>query len=295
MSSLRRYCFTLNNYTCTQVEALNSALDDDAQVRYALYGKEVAPETGTPHLQGYISLRSKKRLTAMKKMFGNEYHFEACKGGEQSNIDYCSKGGDVTTFGIPSAQGKRSDLDAVKEAIDNGATLSELQEEHFACMMRYGRNIESYLRSKNNARKAIPNHELLTWQSDLASCLKLPADERTIAFVVDYVGNQGKTWFTKHISNVYGSAVQVMKPGKKADMAYELRNDIKIFFLDCTRVQTERIPYDFLEELKDGSVFSGKYESVTKNMKHNLHVVVLMNSDPDMRAMSVDRYHLIKL
>jgi len=294
MSSLRRYAFTLNNYTCTQVEALNRSLDDDAQVRYALYGKEVS-DSGTPHLQGYISLKSKKRLGAMKKLFGNEIHFEGCKGSEQSNIDYCSKDGDVTTFGTPSTQGKRSDLDAVKEAIDNGATLSDLNEEHFGCMMRYGKNIASYHRSKHNTPKQIPNHSLREWQSDLADCLKLPADERTIAFVVDYKGNEGKTWFTKHISNIYGTKVQVMKPGKKADMAYELRNDIKIYFLDCTRVQTERIPYDFLEELKDGSVFSGKYESVTKHMADNLHVVVLMNSDPDMRAMSQDRYHIIKL
>ncbi len=52
--------------------------------------------------------------------------------------------------------------------------------------------------------------------------------------------------------------------------------------------------YDFLESVKDGMVFSTKYESVVKTLG-KVHVVVLMNEMPDMSKLSDDRYQIINV
>ena len=52
------------------------------------------------------------------------------------------------------------------------------------------------------------------------------------------------------------------------------------------------MPYTFMEELKDGYVSCSKYESCIKKYE-KVHVVVLMNQEPDMSALSEDRYSFI--
>ena len=67
-------------------------------------GKEVAPTTNTPHLQGFVVFHSNKRLTALKKLNSSAY-WELCRGSAQSNLDYTTKEGDYETRGeMPSSR-----------------------------------------------------------------------------------------------------------------------------------------------------------------------------------------------
>ena len=73
-------------------------------------------------------------------------------------------------------------------------------------------------------------------------------------------------------------------------MSFALRVDIRVLFIDAPRAkQGEYLQYDFLEEVKNGLVFSSKYESRMKILD-KCHVVVLLNEDPDATKLSVDRY-----
>lgn len=90
------WVFTLNNYTPEQEDILAS-LD----CGYLIYGREVG-EQGTPHLQGYLQLNSRKRLSAMKKILATA-HWEPAKGDYASNKAYCSKDGDIVERGTPRA------------------------------------------------------------------------------------------------------------------------------------------------------------------------------------------------
>lgn len=47
--SLKRFVFTLNNYGPEDEERIQGHIAD---FRFAIYGREIAPSTGTPHLQG---------------------------------------------------------------------------------------------------------------------------------------------------------------------------------------------------------------------------------------------------
>lgn len=119
-------------------------------------------------------------------------------------------------------------------------------------------------------------------------------DKREIIFVVDRTGNEGKTWFSRYFCSLHEDAM-IIVPGKKADMAYTVRSDCKTFLIDCPRSkQGEYIQYDFLEELKNGFVFSTKYESKAKIFP-TPHVVVFMNEPPDFDKLSADRYSITEL
>lgn len=94
-SEVKKYCFTLNNYTDDDIQNIIKSADS-ASIKY-IFGKEVG-EQGTPHLQGYINMPVKKSLSAVIKLFNNQrIHFEACKGSEKQNITYCIKEGQWTS------------------------------------------------------------------------------------------------------------------------------------------------------------------------------------------------------
>lgn len=48
---LRRFCWTLNNYTEDDVASLQKDLTE--LCKFAIFGREVCPTTGTEHLQGF--------------------------------------------------------------------------------------------------------------------------------------------------------------------------------------------------------------------------------------------------
>jgi len=75
MSSVRsrNWCFTLNNYTPGQVEALK-----EMKCRYVVFGKEVGA-SGTPHLQGTIVFANSKSFSSVKAVLVGSPHIESCK------------------------------------------------------------------------------------------------------------------------------------------------------------------------------------------------------------------------
>lgn len=285
------WCFTLNNYVETELVSLRESLSKE-EVRYAVFGKEKGSE-GTPHLQGYVSFRKVKRFNAVKRLVGERCHLERAKGNEEQNYDYCTKDGEYEEFGERSTIGKRSDLEEFKEAVKSGIrNPKRLREEFSDVCAKYPRFVSEYIRD-NVPEPTLEMHPLRDWQQDLYKKLTHEPDDREVVFVVDYEGNKGKSWFAKYYCHLHDNAF-MMRPGKHADMAYMLPPELRVLFLDCTRKQVEYMPYTFMEELKDGYVGSTKYESCIKKYP-KLHVVVLMNQDPDFSALSDDRYHVIKL
>lgn len=290
MSRAKHWCFTINNYTPEDVDRLNN---ESPKYTYLVCGKEVG-ESGTPHLQGFVSFSAQTRLAPAKKIIG-EAHFSVARDVPKS-IAYCKKDGDFFEVGTPpTGPGRRSDLEDFKAFVkEHGGnpSLETLREEFSDVCAKYPRFVESYLRDHLPA-PPLECHVLNSWQQSLNDRLKLAPDARTIDFVVDPIGNKGKSWFAKYYMSMHDNAI-LMRPGKHADMAYILPLSFRVLFLDCTRSQLTYLPYTFLEELKDGMVQSTKYESVMKKYAA-VHVVVLMNQMPDTNALSHDRYNIIEI
>lgn len=90
MARVRNFRFTHNNWIDTELE-------DTVECQYIVYGKEIAPTTGTPHLQGFIRFLCDKSLKAAR---------DALPGCDvrvsdfpSECIAYCKKDGNFTERG----------------------------------------------------------------------------------------------------------------------------------------------------------------------------------------------------
>jgi len=313
----RQWYFTVNNYTDDEVGSLRKTLSDSGLVRYATFGYEVGAE-GTPHLQGYVSFKKTMRFNAVKKALFpppcREHHVNRTKGTEEQNVAYCHKGNkcldwennktndpnygldaQYEEFGQRQKINQRSDLDAFKEDVQNGIlddfTLMEL---HSAVWAKYPTFVRQYVRQYLPKRK-FKDFELRPWQKELEEMLKEEADDRSVLFVIDPVGNSGKTWFSSRYYTMNSNDTFYLSPTKKNDMTNLLPSKLRVLFIDCTRqrmrdADTMGYLYSFMEEVKNGFVTSGKYEGALKIFPDPVHIVMLMNEEPDFQAMSADRY-----
>lgn len=81
---------TLNNYTDADEARFIAIIQPLAD--YYVYGKEVGA-SGTPHLQFMISFKTKKRLTAIKKIFPTAHlEMKSPISTMKEASDYCKKG-----------------------------------------------------------------------------------------------------------------------------------------------------------------------------------------------------------
>lgn len=137
------WCLTINNFTPVHEAAVRALVDND-KVVCAVFGVETG-ESGTPHLQGYMRFTTKQRMSAVKKLLGNEVHCETRKGSEQQAWDYCKKDGNVLTEkGEPrrKAYGNKDDqASAVLKMIADGATYPQIRSEHAVFCFWHRRNV----------------------------------------------------------------------------------------------------------------------------------------------------------
>lgn len=130
------WTFTVNNYTEEEYKEL---LEGD--YNYIIIGKEVG-DSGTPHLQGYLQLKKKKRLTAMKKIHQTA-HWEIARGTAEENKVYCSKDNKFEERGTMVIAGKKK-VDMVKAVyqIVEGTSTKDLLDEHGAGYIMHKKKIE---------------------------------------------------------------------------------------------------------------------------------------------------------
>lgn len=291
-----RWCFTLNNPTSGEEGALADLLDSD-HVRYGVYGRETGEE-GTPHFQGFVIFTSNRRFNNVKALLGDRYHIELARGTNKQADDYCKKDGNFNTYGdMPSSTPKNSRWEQYRDwlkSLDNRPTELEILE---AFPSLYGQYRNAALRFRDLlCPLPTPPQEgtLREWQQSLQERLLGDPDDRSIHFLVDEVGNSGKTWFARYWLRKYPEETQVISAAKRDDMAHAIDPDKKYFFVNVARSQMEYLSYAVLEALKDQIVFSPKYDSTTKILTHVPHVVVFCNEEPDITKLSEDRFDIVR-
>jgi len=291
----KHWCFTLNNYSEDEIYRL-STLPNEA--KYMVVGKEKG-DNGTPHLQGIIGFHKRCRFNRAKAIISDRCHLELARN-IQASLQYCRKEGDFYELGeLPVAgkkgnSGERSDLEDFKRSVQSGIlSTRELIELHSDVYAKYSRFVLDYVRM-HLPKREVEDFPLRDWQQQTYGILQGDPDSRSILFIVDTSGNTGKSWFCDWYCQKHEDA-QIILPGKKADMVYALDPTIRVLFIDAPRSkQGEYIQYDFLEDVKNGRVFSGKYESGMKYLQ-KVHVVVMMNEMPDENKLSSDRYVICEI
>jgi len=117
MSRSANWMFTVNNYDATTVAQLL-----DLKCGYIIFGKEVAPTTGTPHLQCYVEFETKKVWNVVRSVLpATAADIAVRRGTQKQAIEYCMKDGDFIERGQKKCQGSRGDLDGIRVlALENG-------------------------------------------------------------------------------------------------------------------------------------------------------------------------------
>lgn len=269
----RGWCFTLNNYT---EEDFNKLKDTCTQFcKKFIIGKEVGKK-GTPHLQGYVYFQDGKTFDAVKQLLGTALHLEKAKGTAEQNKKYCGKDENYIMQGFDTTD---------KEAFD----------------VEYNKRIQE---RKSNLLINYENISWKRWQNDVLQVLEQEPDSRTIHWVFDPIGNSGKSFLTKYLyltrkiiiadgkkDNVFNQVLQMVMGDKKNKI---LPEDPEIVILDIPRSSEGYINYGVLEQLKNGLIYSGKYEGGICAFG-NVHVIVMANFEPDMSQFSIDRWHIINV
>lgn len=144
-SPVRRFCFTWNNYTVADTITVKNFFVEHC--KYGIAGEEVAPNTGTHHLQGFCNLLKPKRFSTIKKHLSNSIHIEKANGSDEQNQTYCKKAGVWFEQGVPQRQGQRSDLADVVAAIQSGTNTTQgIAEAYPISYIKYYRGIAEYLK-----------------------------------------------------------------------------------------------------------------------------------------------------
>ena len=239
------WCFTLNNYTTEDIDELYF-LFNYICIKW-IFGEEVS-ESGTPHLQGMITLKTKKRLSNMKN-YNMKIHWEASRNIIAS-YKYCEKDGKVH---------------------------ANFTNNFFFDQFRG-----------------------VIWKPFQLKVLKtvtsLPND-RTVNWIWDDKGNIGKSFLCKYLVGKYNA---LLVGGKKSDIFHQVAKrceeeiNIGIVLIDIPRCAMSNVSYGAIESLKNGCIFSGKYEG-GQYLFASPHVFVFANKPPDLSMMSRDRWNIVEV
>lgn len=130
MSRLINFCFTINNPTDQDFEALYEFAEN--LTNYMIVGEEVGQQ-GTPHLQGYAELKRKMTFNKLKSVFLPliSPHIEKRKGSQKQAIEYCKKEGTYEEYGTRKKQGERNDIKEITKMIkvDKISSLKDIIPE----------------------------------------------------------------------------------------------------------------------------------------------------------------------
>lgn len=305
MTTARRLCFTMQFPNGTTAETLTPDIDvamaweppTDPAIRFVIWQLEEAPTTGHLHYQGYVEFNKVVKYTTATTLLKLPVkpHLTKCNGTAQQNIAYCSKSdGRIRgpwQYGEPGKQGKRNDLeDAVSTLKTRG--INAVIEEHTSVFVKYP---SGFREAANSLKKVRPMEGFVprNWQKKCLDLFLQPPNDRTIYWVFDPPGGQGKSVLAKYLICNHGA---IELDGRMQDMAQMIKEE-RIVIFDITRTQSEYVKhlYTFAEKLKNGNWQAPKYQSHCITTDYNIQVIFFSNSAIPENTFSDDRIFLIDL
>lgn len=143
---------------------------------------------------------------------------------------------------------------------------------------------------------ALTYDQLRPWQKEIYDNLLTEPDDRTINWVCDTAGNQGKTALCKSIIANFTDVLFLSSSNTK-DACHQIikrEKPYKIALVNLPRQAEGHVSYAAYESIKDGLVYSGKYDGGHKLFR-SPHLYIFANWKPDVQALSQDRWNIIYL
>lgn len=251
----RRWCLTINNYSSDDYKRIVSTI---SVFNKWVVGKEVGEEK-TEHLQCYFENKNQMDFGKVKKLFPRA-HIEIAKGNLVQNYNYCTK---ETRFET------NIDLRSFKEKIHD-----KILDKHYQ------------------------NVVWKDWQLEVLDLINQEPDPRTINWFWENNGNVGKSFLAKYIAIKHKDVI--ICEGKKGDifnqinLLMEKEIEPRIIILDIPRVSLDFINLGVVEQIKNGLLYSGKYEGGICLFSTPC-VICFANEAPDKKKMSSDRWNIIEV
>lgn len=280
----RDYFGTLNNYTEDEYNKLK--VECEKKAVYAVIGEEVG-EKGTPHLQFFIYWKNEREFNAIKKLIPRA-HLER-KSTHSTFLEvsnYCKKEDKFYEYGILPVDrcvNKWTDIDT---DIKSGMPWNELTSKYPEEAIKYVGGLKNHYETHRPQYKYSLPEPHRPFQDEIISYIENEVNDREILWVCDN-GKTGKSKLADHLMSNYN--VKVFANGKTADIAMAWNGENVVF--DFSRSQQERINYGVLEDLKNGRIFSPKYQSCVKFFKP-IHLIVFANFMPEVAKMTLDRWDI---
>lgn len=261
----RSQFFTLNNWTEDEKDDLLSWFKGRKGLSYMMQ-EETGANGGQPHLQGVWKCTSPVKWDYLKKKFPR-VHWEKTRSWDYA-VEYCCKS--------ETRSGEVYHSDDIK--------------------VNYKRTVVDPL----NGLKLYP------YQKKVLSILKRKPHDRRIYWFWDEDGNIGKSALVKHIY-LKNKDVTIIGNGKGNDVRNQVNmhlngdgknnkygKDLTIAILDFPRTIEEYVSYEVIEQIKNGFLYSGKYEGGVCCF-NTPHVICFANFGPNRNSLSKDRWRIYKI
>lgn len=305
-TSGRRWCFVWNNYTESNVEVLKNLQAD--KFDYLIFGFEIG-ENGTKHLQGYIEFDNSYKGSTVKSRLDPVNKGKSKVSVEPARcrlaaIEYCRKAETKDPERDPQVieichkakeQGKRNDWHDIRDMIKEGANYLEIANVFPSQAGRYFAGIEKMIAAQQahdnqiKAKEQFADAPLRPWQQKLIEFINYDLQgDRKITWYVDPEGGAGKSWMKRYLVSTMNAIA--FGNNRMCDIAHAWNGEPLVIF-DFTRETEERINYSAIEDIKNGYLFSPKYNSVAKNYKSPT-VICFSNFQPRQSAFSQDRWDI---
>lgn len=158
---------------------------------------------------------------------------------------------------------------------------------------RDGREWTNLVRPK--PLKLITN--LYDWQKNLIKKLEEEPNDRTVIWITDPIGGNGKSQLAKYIIANYKA---IIVGGRAEDMFNGINNyeeDKKEYpeiVLIMLARDSKKVCYEGLEMIKDGLFYNSKFKG-KQHIFNSPHIVVFANNSPNYGRLTADRWDEIKL
>lgn len=134
------------------------------------------------------------------------------------------------------------------------------------------------------------------WQQEILNIMTTEPNDRTVHWYWSNKGGIGKSQFAKYC--VVKKNCLFFEEGKKSDIMHLIfeapEERLECMIIDVPRDNGNNVSYKSIESIKNGLIYSPKYEGGYKYF-NSPHVFVFANEPPQIHRLSEDRWHIVNI
>jgi len=253
----RRWIYTWNNYPDNWAVHFNVHEAPAGKLVGWMGEREIAPSTGTPHIQGWIDFGEGKKNRPSNLKMPKQISWRSMRGTPEQNYVYCSK--------------EDEEFKAFGTAIRAKPFVVEIDWSLSPWMSKLCARLEEEPDNR---------HALWIWE---------PVGKAGKTLIQKWYANEHKGEVLVLDGKAHDMKCAIVK------FKQEYGNVPRVILCNVPRSrQCEHISWAGMEQIKDMLFFSGKYETGMINDKHP-HLVFFANWEPPVEELSGDKWIIVRI